>query len=247
MTLSDEQLDSRLARFFHAAEGPPVPKPSAADRRRRGRRAVPALAAAALVALLVIVATRHGASSPSRGGSSSSASCLSTLSWSGGSYVGNGLPAAVPTGRSLAPGTAPLCDSSGSESVAVAAIDGVDPQTAVASAADPTIVYIAAGRCAGVPSADALTCLRESLAFGGRRYVATELIEPLTAGAPAGAATLRTNAGARDVRVRSLAGVDPAAAVTTSDRAAREIFVADGVCEKFSLSELRACLLATGS
>ena len=227
-------LDDRLKTFFEAAEGPAEALPLP---RRRGRTALALAAAAAIVAAaaVAVVVSRHGGSKPSA--SRSGGACAAMVTWHGHEYVGNRVTAAPERGAPVEDGTTPDCEDVPGGSVGLTRLVGIDPRTALGSADDPTIVWILAGRCAGFSQQTVLSCLREDLTFGGRRYVPTRLEQPLGQGQAVGTGRLL----GKSVEVRSLTGVPQEAAVAT-DAEPGLVFLADGRCELFELVRIPSCL-----
>jgi hypothetical protein len=228
-------LDDRLKAFFEQAEGPAEALPLP----RRRRRTALALVAAAVVivaaAAVAVAVTRHGGSRSSV--SRSAGLCVASLTWRGHVYVGNRVTAAPEHGAPLEDGTTPRCEDVPGPPAQVTRLVGIDPRTAIGSAADPTIVWILAGRCTGFSQQDVLSCLREDLTFEGRRYVPTRLEQPLEQGQAVGTGRLLD----KSVEVRSLNGVPKEAAVAT-DAEPGLVFLADGRCELFELVRLTSCL-----
>jgi len=140
-------------------EGPPHPQP------RRTRSRVSRVALACVFAALVVggaaalVAGRgegreqHAAG----GGGSAAAACAAGIEWHGTFYAGIKPEVPVKLGGSLDDGTEPPCNDtvggtpSGGGSRAVAAIEGISPEQAIASTGDPTLVYVAPGWLAELP------------------------------------------------------------------------------------------------
>jgi hypothetical protein len=201
--------------------------------RRRAALALAAAVVAATVAVVVVVRQGGSKSSVSRGG----VSCIALLTWRGHVYIGNRVDAAPERGAPVEDGTTPRCEDVPGAPAHVARLVGIDPRTAIGSADDPTIVWILAGRCSGFSQQDAVSCLREDLTFEGRRYVPTQLQQPLERGQPVGTGRLLD----KSVEVRSLTGVPKEAAVAT-DAEPGLVFVADGRCELWELVRLASCL-----
>jgi hypothetical protein len=227
-------LDDRLKAFFEHAEGPaealPLPR-----RRRRSALALAAAVVAIVAAAAVAVVGRHDGSKS--GVSRSGGSCAALLTWRGHVYIGNRVDAAPERGAPVDDGTTPRCEDVPAAPAHVTRLVGIDPRTAIGSADDPTIVWILAGRCTGFGQQNVVSCLREDLTFEGRRYVPTQLEQPLEQGQPVGTGRLLD----KSVEVRSLTGVPKEAAVAT-DAEPGLVFLADGRCELWELVRLASCL-----
>jgi hypothetical protein len=229
------KLDDRLKAFFEEAEGPAEARPLPRRRRRPALALAGAAVAIVAAAAVAVVVSRHGGSKST--GSRSVGACTALLTWRGHVYIGNRVLAAPERGAPVEDGTTPRCEDLPAAPAHVTRLVGIDPRTAIGSADDPTIVWILAGRCTGFGQQNVLSCLREDLTFEGRRYVPTQLGQPLEQGQPVGTGRLLD----KSVEVRSLTGVSKEAAVAT-DAEPGLVFLADGRCELWELVRLASCL-----
>jgi hypothetical protein len=228
-------LDDRLKAFFEHAEGPTEALPLPRRRRRPALVLAAAVIAIVAAAAVAVVVSRHDGSKS--GVSQSGTSCAALLTWRGHVYVGNRVLAAPERGAPVEDGTTPRCEDLPAAPAHLMRLVGIDPRTALGSATDPTIVWIVAGRCAGFLQQEVLSCLREDLTFGGRRYVPTRLEQPLEQGQAVGTGRLLD----KSVEVRSLTGMPKEVAVST-DAEPGLVFIADGRCELWELVRLPSCL-----
>jgi hypothetical protein len=123
------------------------------------RAAVKASLVAALVTAAVGVLTACGGQ-----GSSTNAACASVVEWRGATYYGTTARQPLTLGEALDGGAVPLCndtntgnEETGSQPVALASIDGLPAEQAVAT--DPSTLYVAAGyfpQLPGTPLHDAI-------------------------------------------------------------------------------------------
>jgi len=134
------------------------------------------------------------------------------------------------------------CGGATGSSVDVYAIAGIDPRVALARA-DNTVVYVPNGRCDGFRGWNGFfRCLTRRLELGGSRYTALRLARPAPVAAAAGTGVLE-RPGHPPVRVRvlSIAGVPREQAVALA-KDPRQVFVADGVCDRVADVPFEECL-----
>jgi hypothetical protein len=94
--------------------------------------------ALALVAL--VLATGLGGCGGSEGEEGSG--CLARLIWEGREYVGSGTRLPPERGQSLGEATMPGCGSGDDITTAIAHVEGVNPEAALAVPEDPTTIYL---------------------------------------------------------------------------------------------------------
>lgn len=183
---------------------------------------------------------------------------LTVLDYGPGIYRGEPLPqgtqveqgAVLGEGVLDAPGADDPCERRRSD-VTVVALEGIEPDVAVAIQGRPSELFILGSKCDGFEGDARLACLSEPLELAGRRYIATRYRdEPgpttgLELGEPIAGATI----AGEPVEAVELDGIDPSVAVGLAGDP-ETAYVAIGVCvyERFDrrplYDDLRRCLEA---
>lgn len=213
-----------------------------------------AIAAAALLVAAGLIAVVV------RGGSSSGEDiCGNVVEFNGVPYEGISLqpPSTLVFGERLGEGVLLGCRDeldappSADERATLLRIDGVPTSVALGWAEDTSAFLLARGRCDLSTGWSGLErCLRETLVFRGRPYVATQLDEAssLERRPLAAAAVLRASGtDEREVAVAGLEGIDPALALALPRGNERIVYLADGHCYESGKDAILACLRGEGA